>query len=523
MRKLMGMTGVLIASIAVTGILIASIGATPKAPVVGVVDAATAAGNRQWIESQTGVVNMPVGLVMTDRAVRLASGVELRGAGAGLSAIRNGFCSAPFGDNCTLQILNGVDAGLGYADGCTVNGAGVTLNDPSVVTNYAIGSVCWSWKWNGYDPSLGGQTRVRIHRVLDRPPSKLVLDSPPDLQANAINWTHEAVRVAAQEGQLVLAGVPGNWLGRWVLVTGGPTIANECVGEIRRIVAPAAGGMRMNRPLRRSWGATAAAVLYSPVVNVAVSDLTIAAPVNPQSVPFFAQHALGVKIARCVVQGDVQFALSAEVLLRDDRLDESINLNATADALVQNCRARHGYVEEGCSDLDFDSCLFSGSRVGGFLSNGYAPSERLRIRHSLIEAAQDMPLNIGGRECVLDGVRVQGSQPVVGYVASYLAGDRLRVAGLISDTNTVIRSGGSVSLFQVRGRLTLGWVTGEPSPIGNCTDCDSVNANFLSPAAKAQWAFTASNVSQGVTMSAPQTQKLGHPVKIALAKPDSVR
>lgn len=500
----------------------------------GEVPELVAEANLRWFESQRGDIFIPEGVYWFSRAPRIKSGQRVRGAGMDRTFIRNAYCYSPFGDNCSLQILQGNNPGYGYADGFFQGPTGretaIVLKDPSVEVNYQIGGLVFTWKWDGYADGGQNRTRVRSHRITGKAGGRLTLDSAPDPEANAINWTVLGVRIAPVQEKAVKVTCTEKLDYEWkadklVRVTGGPTVANEMVGEFRRIVSIANGVIELDRPLRQSYGTSASLLLASPVSDACVSDLTIKAPPHPQGAATYFSSVHGLTLERVRVEGDFQITLSSNVRISNCRSTGSICLNGTHDADVNECRCRHAYCEELVFDATFRNTFISMPLYGGFVSNDWARSERISLLNVVIEGAIDTPVWISGRECLLDNVRVQGSRNTVDYINSYLGGDDFQVRGFRSDLPLVMRTGLRVSLLSVRPTLYLGWANGEPPPVGSAVSCPSINTHFLPDAVKAQWAFAANSAAVAVQSTKPtigqfifQKTKLGRIPPPSLAR-----
>lgn len=454
-------------------------------------DPAIAKSNREAIEqglANGGTANLPAGLISVDRAVRLPSGCTLAGV-VQKTVIRNTQTGTPFTSGCTLIIHSDFnEPGIGYADDFTPGKAkaSVVLADAS---KCAVGSWLFAYKWDGY---LTGNPQTTVHQVQAKSGNTLKLNSAPQSGSNKVAYATRAVRVsAALEGNAkvkVAAGsLAGFAPGKLVLVTAGPSVGNECVGEVRRLIAVASDALTFDRPLRSSYPyQLSLAVLLTATENVTIRDLSIES-FNGQCPPIFCQYAVGLAMQRVASAGQIDLVQCFDARLYDCTGASSLKLNATRDALVSGGRCQNVFIEEACADVEFANLLVSGSSTAGVNAVAGSPSERITIRDCVVERCADMPIHLVGRECVVDGCIVRNSANPVSWVNSYIGGDGTRVTNLRSDLPVVFTSGRGLSISSVPSSVVLGWVEPGNQPTGVTVACPTVDTSHLSPATLAQW------------------------------------
>lgn len=442
-----------------------------------------------------GLCELPDGIIYVSRGIKFANNSTLKGKGVGRTTIVNSEALNPFGDNCTLQLWP-TDVGMGYADSGSVNGNIFTAIPGTPLERYKAKTLVWTWRWDGYTIEGVGITRARIHRIDSVNGSQLVLRNDPDPLANAIVWTTNAVQIRPpQEGDNKATAIePFDMpIGHWIRITDGPTLADELIGEMRRITKIVGSDIYFDRPVTKNYKISSAVVLANPLENVTISDLTIAQPIQTQSIPVFISNNINFRFERVKIVGHIGAALSAYSNYQDCEIIGDLGTNGSHDQLVQNCRMQSISIEEDCRDLDYQNSIVSGGPSNGIVSNWYAPSERLRFRNILIENCVNMPLAVGGRQCQFRDIKSTDPK------ACWMGGDKIFVDNFVTNSDLIITGGNDFIMNNTRAQsIYLGWVrpdwTIDPaaSPRGTYLNSKPLRFNYLTDEAKLVSAFIAS-------------------------------
>jgi hypothetical protein len=250
-----------------------------------------------------------------------------------------------------------------------------------------------------------------------------------------------------------------------------------------------------DRPLRRSYlaanrpdGNPAYAVPANVVRGLTIQNLTLAQPLNDYACPFLGKYLYDCCFER------VGFGLpeernmlsnlntSAYVNFIDCQTPTRFSFNTSHDCKLVGGRWAGIYGEESCMD-----CLLADliANVSGRPSNGVLwvlGSERLVLRnvrvegcgHAAIEGGAYMPLNVNGRECVLQDVTVAGSTNINGLSWSYLSGDGYTIERLRSDLPVALTGGKG---WRLRDCDVAGWDLRDGTS-GTASGCPGVPASW---------------------------------------------
>lgn len=424
--------------------------------------AGAASWNRQELEARLaagGVLDVPAGRYSLDRAVRLAprhAGGRLRGAGAGRTALANGFTQSPYWDNQTLSALG---AGLGYelaADGnpwsLTKDPASVTVADP---TNFPLGRVAYFWAWDGYLTPEG--TRAVRRQVVAVDGDRVAFNSPIPAGLNALKLVGGWAAGAVAEGEsVVLASGHGLSLGDLVFLTDGPALANEAVGEYRTVAGTKGDGVALDRPPRRSYAHPTLCPIDA-VRGLAFEGVTLDQPAHGQAECASFKYAFGLTLRGVHAPGNVALTGCAAVTVEGCRFGR-LSLNSCHDVRVRDCHFGDVYLEEACFD-----CTFDGVTVGPAPVNGVYTAvgcERLTFRRTTVYGAGVYPVALDGRELVLEGIDSHGPGQC------FVGGARSRVSGWRSAGPLVMHAGREQLVLGVHApAVYLGWFDGAGSPL----------------------------------------------------------
>jgi hypothetical protein len=444
---------------------------------------AAARGNRLILENMLSdaagkVIKLPAGTIHLDRALRLTpehSGVTIEGS-APATHLRNSHDTTYF---WTSPSIVAVGAGFGYADLLEEkpNGSQVTLQDADALKNYEVGKLVYAFHWDGYTEKGVGQLATRRLVVRRSGFRSIDLDEPIDARCNRLKWL-DAVRIrgpaegdrsATLEDRNDLNALP---IGTTVQVTDGPTLANEARGEFRTIIARESDPPRVtfDRPLRTTFAAGAALVRVKSVRDVKLRDLTIDVPRNPKSVAAVFKYCTGWQLERMHFNSYLNVAGSAQFQLKNCECDEQFDLNTCHDFAIQGGHYRGFYMEEGCFDVALSDCRIGPSAVNGVCT--VVGCERLRLSRVQIKGSTEMPITIGGRECVVEAVTVEGTKNPAN--ACYLQGERLRATDLKSDILVNFRGGLQQTVKGIHApRVMLGDDTDDSPSGGVASDIQS--------------------------------------------------
>jgi hypothetical protein len=253
-------------------------------------------------------------------------------------------------------------------------------------------------------------------------------------------------------------------IGMTVQVTDGPTLANEARGEFRTIIAREFDPprVRFDRPLRTTFASSAAMVRVKPVRDITLRNLNIDRPRNPKALAAVFKYCTGWRLEQVRCNSYLNVTGSAQFQFKDCESAEQFDLNTCHDVDINGGHYRGFYMEEGCFDVAVSNCRIGPSAMNGVCT--VVGCERLRLSRVHIKGSTDMPIAIGGRECVVEDVAVEGTKNPAN--ACYLQGERLRATDLKSDILVIFRDGLEQTVKGVQApRVMLGDNT-DDSPSG---------------------------------------------------------
>jgi hypothetical protein len=373
--------------------------------VVGPVDQATATGNRVAVESKSGVVVLPAGRVVFDRAPALKSGVTLVSNGTSLCQMYTG---GNFPSNCTVATAG---SGMGHVDFFEHRGRAQVWC--AAAANCAPGTLVYCWASTNSTPSPVRERRT----VVARNGNLLTLDQSIDARCNVLKWFSDASAISnVSEGASVVHLLRTNWSlapGQVVLITSGPEIANEAKGELRTVTAVAGSVAYLDRPLRSSY-TLAACAKVSVVENVTLQNVTVELPINGQSESLYMSLCRNWRLEGCTIR-KTALGNCAGIEFVNCSLGYVQAAASSRDLRFVGCKIDSISFEEGCGDNTIDGC-----RIGPVGSNMNcvsmrAQSERLSIRNShLLGGAwpsSQILFDTPGRECAFESLTMTGRVP----------------------------------------------------------------------------------------------------------------
>jgi hypothetical protein len=392
-----------------------------------------------------GVVRLPAGVIHVDRAVMIKpehSGVTIQGEGP-QSVLQNSHDIEEFWTNPSLVALG---KGLGYADALDgpPTGSRVTLKKATAQESYQAGMLAYAWVWDGYtNPEIGQlTTRRRVVRKIGL--RDLELDGPIDPRCNALKWLDAAPIRGPKEGESVVsvedaADLRGFSVGQTVLITDGPTMANEARGEFRTIteIDRASARVHVDRPLRCSYAADAALVRVHAVKDVTLKDFTIGKPPHPEARAASFKFCTGWRMQNVHSKWFLAIGGSGRFMMTNCQVEDQCDLNTCHDIQILSSQLRGLYLEEGCFDIGVTDC-----KVGPSINNGVYGTfycERMRLTRVHITESTVIPMALGGRQNTVESVVVDKTKDAKNLC--YINGEGSTTTDLTSDVGVVFRDG----------------------------------------------------------------------------------
>lgn len=398
----------------------------------------------------------PAGEHTIDTALRLASGVTIRGAGMDATSLTNIGEHLPWGDSATIQALQGHDFGVGYADAIVRADAASVWLDPAALAHYPAGTLCWTWQWAPAGVALDAPSLHVVRAVAD---DHLVLSSAPRPGANAICWACDGWRIVRplEKRRVIRARSLRHRIrpGQTVLVTDGMTIANEPRGELRRVVAVSGARITLDRPIRRAdyRADTAAVVAVNAIEAVTIAHMTIGA--GPSGWAFYGKFLRDVTFIRCRFLGTVEINQSCNVRFIECR-GRHLKINCTHDLTAIIGEWEHVTFEEASHDCTIAECRIA-MQPGqdGIRVDDRQACERLAIADCVFRGDGLRPIAIEGRECRIERCSI-ALPPSDAHV--YLGGDDSLIWDTDSTRGVVLHSGQrqSAQFIEAPG-IALGW------------------------------------------------------------------
>jgi hypothetical protein len=432
----------------------------------GDVTAAVAAKNRATID--TGA-SLPAGIIQTDQAVMLKSGQTLDGNGQ--TTLRNTFRGDRFGENCTLH---GHGSGAGYSDTVTVltPPTRVQLADSAAAAYYHPGGLAYFFRYDGYIPQKYGDGlgQLALRRTIQaKSDTTLTLSAAVDRRVDRAKWFTAAAPIAAdvKVGQTAVSVATAEQAkqfapGDHVLITEGPSVANEQRDEWHRVVAVNSQSIQLQWPARRAYRAAAIAKMQPPT-GVTVKNITLDVPVNTATSTAFFKYAVGWRLENVTINGNLALGGCANCILVNCTISE-VGLNSCHGITLINCTIGRLALEESCFDIVASGCTFGPAPVPLQCS---VFCEKLAFHSCKVTGGSNMPVSIGGPDMLFDDFVIEATPRPLN---AYFSGDRLRVSRLKSDCAVVIYGGSGIVAQGVSAPTTyLGWTDGSRSS-GEVTD-----------------------------------------------------
>lgn len=250
--------------------------------------------------------------------------------------------------------------------------------------------------------------------------------------------------------------------GDHVLITEGPSVANEQGNEWHRVAAVNLQSIQLVSQTRRAYRSAAIAKMQ-PSAGVTLRNLTLDVPVNSATSTAFLKYAVGWRLENVTVNGVLGLAGCANCILVNCTISE-VGLNSCHGITLINCTIGRLALEEACFDVVASGCTFGPSPVPLQCSVG---CEKLAFRSCKVTGGSNMPVSIGGPDMLFDDFVIEATPRPLN---AYFSGDRLRVSRLKSDCSVVIYGGNGIVVHGVTAPTSyLGWTDGSKSA-GNASD-----------------------------------------------------
>lgn len=379
--------------------------------VVGPVNEATAKNNRQWLESKQGMVNLPTGTIIVDQMPMFKSNVTFEGNG---TTFRQIYTGGNFPMNCTVGASG---TGFGHVHPFTKGtAADYIVVSAEVAANCPPQTLIYVWKNNGYQTPTGQLSQRRI--VIARNGNILRLDRGVDPRTDVMKWFTQAVPIQdMDEGTaavVFVSRISQPWpIGSTVMVTDGPSIANEANGEMRTVVVSSTIGIGLDQPVRRSYKQAAVAKMNT-IDNVTLRNINIELPVNKDSECLYASKCRGWRIYNCQIKKTALGNVS-DFIFFDCDLGWVQAAASSHNLLFASCRIQSITFEEGCHDNIIESSKLGPVPANTNVVSMRASSERLTIRNShLLGGAfpcSQILFATPSRDCLFENITMTGNSP----------------------------------------------------------------------------------------------------------------
>ncbi len=312
----------------------------------GQVDATVAASNRAAIEG-VAVVQLPAGLVQTDRTVTPVSGQTIQGP----AVLQNAY-------DANSRTLSCRGAGIGYIDWLKVTGQHtVQFSDPASSQNYTPGGMSYLFHVDGFQDGTGqlrtlqqvGSVGVGTARF-----NGVILDS----RLTGAKWFAKSAVVgntSAGMSSLLLMTPQTFAVGDWALLTEGPSIGNEGRDEWLRIAG--VNPLRFAWPTQRAYSAAVLAAAQ-PVTGVTLKDLTIALPADGTAWTTQLNYFNNARLDNVTVKGTWCHVGSCYCTFLNCNF-ENCSLNSCHDCQFIGCTFGTCWLEECCFNLTFSGCTIT--------------------------------------------------------------------------------------------------------------------------------------------------------------------
>jgi hypothetical protein len=396
---------------------------------------------REAIEARLrggGTCVLDAGVVLVDRPPALPSRSVLAGSpqGSTLATAAGG------------PTLGSAAAGLGYTAAADVAGP--------------VRAGEWLYRFK-FDWQYEGRVRPALCRVTKADGDAFATDPPGDPEQTCVLRFRQAWPCGSpREGDaaVTLAPPPAGALpaprpGQLVFVSDGPAVADASRGEHRRVAAVSGATVRLDRPLRQSYGPAVLAAVEA-VEGATVRDLTVDARPNGNPVAWsamFKGHA-GLALENVTFAGACDVVASGDVTLTNCA-GPALQLNTSRGVRVDRCRFGALYCEEATGDVDCLDCEFGGAlrQEDANCVKGDFACERLRFHRCRVVGAgraqwpPPAAFSLAGREMTLVDCEVTASRG--GW--SLFSGEGLVVRGFRTDGAFQVSKARGASLAQVRG------------------------------------------------------------------------
>ncbi len=369
--------------------------------------------------------------------------------------ISNGTLQQPFATNGTVDSRG---TGIGYFDTITVNGPfQVTLADQTAVANYPLNGPAYFFHLNGFEDSVGQQLNTLRQVVAKGGATLSVGNGPPlDPRITAAKFFTRASPVGVVgQGQTVIYQNSGSLqAGDWVLLTDGPSVANEGRDEWHRIVAVTGRRIQLAWPTQRAYR-TAVLAAAQPITGLTIKNVTFSQPTNWPYDTLFLKYCTSCLFDTVTIHGQSDFVGCAYLTFVNCTFD-NIGMNSCHNCTFINCTFRDVWQEECCFNNVFEGCTFATNFSGNFAI------ERMTIRGGKLLAGSGNFLGLDTPNSLIENFTSDAG--------IFLSGDNWTVRNFTSTADFTAVAGNGFTLQAVKALTTTLGRSGQQSS-GTTIDC----------------------------------------------------
>lgn len=426
--------------------------------VTGSVAQSQAYANRQLIQLGGSTVQLPNGTIQLDTGLAPTNSQIIKGPATLVNQYDvNGRSLGSFGE------------GLGYFDSLTTspNSHVAVLTDPTTASHYVPGNPVYLYKVDGFQIGTGQlRSLVGVRSVSG---ANVTFDGPVlDTRQNAANYFVDggiAVQDVKQGDVAVVAinrtytNPPSKFVtsantvkpGDFVLLTEGPSVANEGRDEWRRVVQVVGSTIYLDLPASRNY-TLAILAKARPTLHVKLDSVTMNAPALGVLESFAVKYGLGWQVYNCTLNGNSGMAGCSSWTVKGCTIN-AMQINSCENMSYINSTFGSAGMEECCTTNRFMGCTFGPSAVP--LSCNTLV-ERAEIRGCTITGATSQPIGLTCNDLIVDGLDVVSTGG--GASGCFFIGDRMTLMNIRADCDIFIQQGEGIYCRNIytTGRIFLG-------------------------------------------------------------------